>query len=117
MPLNLPPIPHGMPYHHLPLAFLDIGGSELMFILVVVLLLFGGKKLPDFARGLGKSVREFKKASAGVEAEIKRAMEEPPQYEPPRPPPAPTPQIAPTAAPAANDAPPPSAPPHEKLGD
>lgn len=59
----------------------DIGGPELMLIFVLVLLLFGGKKLPEFARGLGKSIREFKKATSGVEDEIRKAMEEPP---PPR---------------------------------
>ncbi|HRE79988.1 MAG TPA: twin-arginine translocase TatA/TatE family subunit [Opitutaceae bacterium] len=59
----------------------DIGGPELMLIFVLVLLLFGGKKLPEFARGLGKSIREFKKATSGVEEEIRRAMDEAP---PPR---------------------------------
>jgi len=59
----------------------DIGGPELMLIFALVLLLFGGKRLPEFARGLGKSIRELKKATSGVEEEIKRAMEEPP---PPR---------------------------------
>ena len=46
--------------------------------------------MPDFARGLGKSIREFKKATSGVEEEIKRAMEEPrpaPKYIPTPPPP------------------------------
>ena len=36
---------------------------------LIVLVLFGGQKLPEFARGLGKSIREFKKAAAGVEEE------------------------------------------------
>ena len=41
-----------------PLAFIEgIGGPEMMMILVVVLVLFGGQKLPEFARGLGKSLR------------------------------------------------------------
>ena len=48
-----------------------------MMIFFVILLLFGGQKLPELARGLGKSVREFKKATAGVEEEIKKAMEAP----------------------------------------
>lgn len=43
-----------------------IGGWELIVILLVVLILFGGKKLPDFARNLGKGLREFKKASQGI---------------------------------------------------
>lgn len=62
----------------LSLAFLDVGGGEMMLIFFVVLMLFGGQKLPEFARGLGKSIREFKKATAGVEDQIKRAIEEDP---------------------------------------
>ena len=59
------------------LAFIDgVGAPEMMLIFVIVLVLFGGKKLPEFARGLGKSIREFKKAAAGVEEEFKRALEE-----------------------------------------
>ena len=45
-------------------------------IFVIVLMLFGGKKLPEFARGLGKSIREFKKAASGVEEDFKRALDE-----------------------------------------
>src|SRR3982750_4082105 len=59
------------------LAFIDgLGTPEMMLIFVIVLVLFGGQKLPEFARGLGKSIREFKKAAAGVEEEFKRALEE-----------------------------------------
>lgn len=54
------------------LEFLNIGGAEMMLILAVVLLLFGGKKLPELARGLGKGIREFKDASEGVKREIHR---------------------------------------------
>ena len=61
----------------LPLAFIDgLGGPEMVLIFVIVLVLFGGQKLPEFARGFGKSIREFKKAAAGVEEEFKRALEE-----------------------------------------
>ena len=69
-----------------PLAFIEgIGGPEMGLILIIVLVLFGGKKLPEFARGLGKSMREFKKAASGVEMEFKRALEEDEQkkYVPP----------------------------------
>lgn len=41
-----------------------LGGAELLLILAIVVLLFGAKKLPELAKGLGKSVKEFKKASA-----------------------------------------------------
>jgi TatA/E family protein of Tat protein translocase len=61
------------------LGFFDIGGTEILMIMVVVLIFFGGDKLPDFARGLGKAIREFKKATAGIEEEFKRAMDEPPR--------------------------------------
>ena len=42
-----------------------LGGWELIAILVVVLLLFGGKKIPELMRGLGKGMKEFKDASKG----------------------------------------------------
>lgn len=42
-----------------------IGSAEIIIILCVILLLFGGKKLPEFARSLGKGIREFKKATQG----------------------------------------------------
>ncbi len=52
------------------------GGPEWMFIIFVVLLLFGAKKLPELARGLGKSIGEFKKAREEFEGEIHRAADE-----------------------------------------
>jgi len=52
------------------LAFLNIGTQEMFVILIVILLLFGGKKLPELARGLGKGIREFKDASEGIKREI-----------------------------------------------
>ncbi|MBI5425630.1 MAG: twin-arginine translocase TatA/TatE family subunit [Opitutae bacterium] len=56
-----------------------IGGPELMLILFIILLLFGANKLPELAKGLGKSVKEFKKAAADVEYQIKEAMDEKPE--------------------------------------
>jgi sec-independent protein translocase protein TatA len=55
------------------------GPTELIIILFIVLLLFGAKKLPDLARGLGKSVSEFKKGSSEAEREIKDAIESEPK--------------------------------------
>ncbi len=52
------------------LLFFDIGGGEIMLIMLVALLLFGGEKLPELARGLGKGIRDFKDASEGVKREI-----------------------------------------------
>jgi sec-independent protein translocase protein TatA len=56
--------------HSLVLGFLNIGSSEMVLIVFVALLLFGGEKLPEIARGLGKGIRDFKDASEGVKREI-----------------------------------------------
>ncbi len=69
----------------LPFAILDVGTPELLLIFFVILLLFGGQRLPELAKGLGKSVREFKKATSGIEEEIKRAMDEQPAAKPAQP--------------------------------
>lgn len=50
--------------------FGNIGMSELMIVLIVVLLLFGPKKLPELARSLGRSINEFKKAADDVKKEL-----------------------------------------------
>jgi sec-independent protein translocase protein TatA len=52
------------------LLFFEFTAPEIMLILFVVLLLFGGEKLPGLAKGLGKGIREFKDASEGVKREI-----------------------------------------------
>lgn len=46
---------------------MGIGGHELLLILLIVILLFGAKKIPELARGLGNGLREFKKASSEAE--------------------------------------------------
>ncbi|MBC9910349.1 twin-arginine translocase TatA/TatE family subunit [Chitinophaga varians] len=56
----------------------DIGMSELLLIAVVVLLLFGGKKIPELMRGLGKGIREFNDAKNNVRQEIEEGMREKP---------------------------------------
>lgn len=61
-----------------------IGGPEMMMIGVVVLMLFGAKKVPELMKGLGKGIREFKHASREIQDDIQQALEE----EPPPPPPA-----------------------------
>lgn len=48
---------------------MGIGAPELMIVLVIVLLLFGAKKLPDLAGSMGKSIKEFRKAAAEAEQE------------------------------------------------
>lgn len=47
-----------------------IGTGELILILCVALLLFGGKKLPEFAKNLGKGIREFKRSCSGLDEEV-----------------------------------------------
>lgn len=62
-----------------PLALIDgLGGGEMLLIFIIVLLLFGGQRMPELARGLGRSIRELKKATSGVESEIKRALHDEP---------------------------------------
>ena len=52
------------------LAIGSFGGPEMIWIFIIVLLLFGAKKLPELARGVGKSMGEFKKAREEFEREI-----------------------------------------------
>jgi sec-independent protein translocase protein TatA len=56
-----------------------IGWQELILIFLVVLLLFGAKRIPDIAQGLGKGIREFKKALKDTEDEVKTSVKEPDQ--------------------------------------
>ena len=65
-----------------------LGGWEIILILAVVLILFGAKKLPELAKGLGTGIKEFKKVTREVQDEISNAAEEPPQK-----------RVAPPAAP------------------
>jgi sec-independent protein translocase protein TatA len=51
-----------------------IGGTEILLIFIALLVLFGGKKIPEFMRGLGEGVKEFKKASR-TEEEPKQGIE------------------------------------------
>jgi len=51
-------------------TLLFIGTSEIFVILLVVLLLFGANKIPEIARGLGKGIREFKKATNEIQKEF-----------------------------------------------
>ena len=52
------------------------GGWEWVIIVLAVLVLFGAKKIPEFARGLGKGVKEFKKAKNDVSEEINKVTED-----------------------------------------
>jgi len=48
-----------------------LGTPEIVLIAIVILVLFGAKKIPELMQGLGKGIREFKKASSGVENDLK----------------------------------------------
>ena len=52
------------------------GGMEMILIAFVILLLFGGKKLPELMKGLGSGIREFNSAKANIQGEIKESMKE-----------------------------------------
>ena len=55
----------------------NLGGGEIILILALVLILFGAKKLPELAKGLGTGIKEFKKATREVNDELSNAMDEP----------------------------------------
>lgn len=78
MPFSLQPV----------LAIFGLGGPEIALILFLILLLFGAKRLPELARGFGKSIKEFKKATSEVENDIRTAIEDPEHKPSPRTPPA-----------------------------
>ncbi len=62
-----------------------IGMPEALLIMVVMLVFFGAKKLPELAKGLGTGIREFKKATSEVTQDINRAIDEPPAAPKPTP--------------------------------
>lgn len=61
------------------LGIFNLGGGEIILILVLVLVMFGAKKLPELAKGLGQGIKEFKKATREVTDEVSHAMDETPQ--------------------------------------
>jgi len=65
------------------LAIFNLGGTEIILILAIALLLFGGKKLPELAKGLGQGIREFKQAAGGASVKMRDAMEETTRHLPP----------------------------------
>ena len=62
----------------------NLGGGEIVLILALVLILFGARKLPELAKGLGQGIKEFKKATSEVRDEISIAMDETPPPPPPK---------------------------------
>ena len=58
------------------LAIFNLGGAEIILVLAIALILFGGKKLPELAKGLGQGIREFKKATSDASEEMRHAIGE-----------------------------------------
>ena len=54
----------------------SLGGPEIFVVVFVILLLFGAKKIPDLARGMGKGIREFKDATKEIKKEVDDASKE-----------------------------------------
>jgi sec-independent protein translocase protein TatA len=55
----------------------NIGGPEIILILLVVFVFFGAKKIPEIAKGLGEGIREFRKAARDVQMEIEKETNKP----------------------------------------
>ena len=56
--------------------FGGIGWQEIVIIVIIVLILFGGRKIPELARGIGRGMREFKREMRGVKQDLEEAMNE-----------------------------------------
>ena len=60
------------------LLIFGLGAPEMLLIALIVLLLFGGKKIPELMKGLGKGVKNFKEGMDGIEDELKKPVEKTP---------------------------------------
>ena len=65
------------------MTLLMIGAPEIIFIVLIVLLLFGGKKIPELMRGMGKGVKMFKQGMNDIEEEVKHPLDEQPNAQQP----------------------------------
>jgi sec-independent protein translocase protein TatA len=84
----------------------NFGGPDLIIILLIILVLFGAKKLPELARGMGQAVREFQKAKDEFTSELHNAGNPPPAKPEARPADSTVPRIE--NAPTAREVPPPA---------
>ncbi len=57
----------------------NLGATEIILIIVAILILFGGKKIPELMRGVGQGMREFQNAKNSVKSEIEKGMQDKPQ--------------------------------------
>ncbi|TBH21126.1 Sec-independent protein translocase subunit TatA/TatB [Thermus thermamylovorans] len=81
---------------------MSLGPMEILVILLIALLLFGPKKLPELGRSLGQSIREFKRGAQEIREELERSMD---VREEPRPKPAPAPAGAEASVPPKEEKP------------
>lgn len=58
------------------MLLLNLGPTEIMMLGMIVLVLFGGRKIPELMKGLGQGIREFNNAKANIETEVKENMKE-----------------------------------------
>lgn len=65
--------------------FENFGFGEILLIMVVILIFFGPKKIPDIAQSIGKGIREFKRAMRDVQDEVSKSMNEEPKPSPKEP--------------------------------
>lgn len=81
----------------------NLAGPDMLIIFLIVLIMFGAKKLPELAKGLGQAVREFSKAKEDMNSELHRAaqVETPAHHYPPVEQPLPQAAVSPAPAPAA----------------
>ena len=56
-----------------PIFLFNLGAPEIILVLLLVLVLFGARKIPEMMQGLGKGIKEFKKATKDIESEIQNA--------------------------------------------
>ena len=61
------------------LLFLNMGGYEILLIILVILIFFGAKKIPELARGMGRGIREFKDATREITTELEDSVNEKPK--------------------------------------
>ena len=80
-------------------SFMNLAGPDLIIILLIVLVLFGAKKLPELARGMGQAVKEFQKAKDEISDELNKANQPEPKV-----------QQAQSTVPRLDSPPPPAAP-------
>ena len=59
-----------------PLIFGSLGTSEILVLALIVLLLFGGKKIPELMKGIGKGIKSFKQGVSGIEDEINKEIKD-----------------------------------------